>query len=184
MILMRKIVSLVRMKGMKRSTEFLKDCMADALLRLMKEKPFEKITIDEITKTAGVGRATYFRNFSGKNEVLTYKIVKLWHEWVEAHGIKKGKQFSLDNNVTFFEYNYSIKEELKLIYNAKMQSAIYDAFTKVIVREYEENSREFYKSNFYAYGLFGILEKWIERDFYESPEEMGIIARSVFEFDR
>lgn len=36
-------------------TTFLKDCITDALIEKMKEKPFEKITADEIVKTAGVG---------------------------------------------------------------------------------------------------------------------------------
>ena len=42
------------------------DKMGTALLALMKQKPFEKITADEIAAKAGVGRVTYFRNFSSK----------------------------------------------------------------------------------------------------------------------
>ena len=56
-----------------KTTEYLKECMADALLRAMKEKPIFKITVNEITENAGVNRSTWFRNFSVKNEAITFK---------------------------------------------------------------------------------------------------------------
>ncbi len=54
-----------------KTTDFLKECMADALLQAMKEKPFSKITVNGIAETAGVNRSTWFRNFSDKNEAIT-----------------------------------------------------------------------------------------------------------------
>lgn len=41
-----------------KTTDFLKECMADALLQVMKEKPFSKITVNEIADSAGVNRST------------------------------------------------------------------------------------------------------------------------------
>ena len=56
-------------------TEFLKECLSDALIRLMREKPFDKISINEMSKEAGFNRSTWFRNFTNKrptnkNQVL------------------------------------------------------------------------------------------------------------------
>ena len=31
-----------------KATDFLKECMADALIQKMQEKPFEKVTVNEI----------------------------------------------------------------------------------------------------------------------------------------
>lgn len=47
----------------KESTEFLKGCMSDALIKLMEDRSIEKITIKQITRLAGVGRSTWFRYF-------------------------------------------------------------------------------------------------------------------------
>ena len=58
--------------GAAKSNDYLKECIADAIIVLIKEKPIEKISIDEIVKKAGVGRATYFRSFSSKNEASTF----------------------------------------------------------------------------------------------------------------
>ena len=50
------------------TTDYLKECMGTALLELMKEKPIEKISIEEMTAKADVGRSTYFRYFKSKDE--------------------------------------------------------------------------------------------------------------------
>ena len=47
----------------KESTEFLKECMSDALIKLMEDRSIEKIAIKQITRLAGVGRSTWFRYF-------------------------------------------------------------------------------------------------------------------------
>lgn len=49
-----------------KATDFLKECMADALIQKMQEKPFEKVTVNEIADLAGVNRSTWFRNFKTK----------------------------------------------------------------------------------------------------------------------
>lgn len=89
------------MGGNSKTTMFLKECLADALIKLLHIKPMEKITIPEIAETAAVGRTTYFRNFTTKNEMLTFKLVRLWDRWAEEHGIIERKRFTLDNAVDF-----------------------------------------------------------------------------------
>ena len=60
------------------TTDYLKECMGTALLELMGEKPLEKISIEEMTAKADVGRSTYFRYFKNKEEVLSFKLLCLW----------------------------------------------------------------------------------------------------------
>ena len=55
------------------TTDYLKECMGTALLELMKEKPIEKISIEEMTAKADVGRSTYFRYFKSKDEFCLSK---------------------------------------------------------------------------------------------------------------
>lgn len=90
------------MGGNLKTTEFLKECLADALIKLLKEKPIEKITIPEISELSGVGRTTYFRNFTSKNEMLTFKFVQLWNRWAEDQELIERKDFSVNNALSFF----------------------------------------------------------------------------------
>lgn len=52
----KKALRVTKMSKKNKSAEFRNDCIADALLQLMEEKPIEKITAQEITDLAGVGR--------------------------------------------------------------------------------------------------------------------------------
>ena len=61
-----------------RASGFLKECMADALIQLMPQKEFSRITVNEIATAAGVNRSTWFRHFETKNDALTFKLVQLW----------------------------------------------------------------------------------------------------------
>ena len=48
------------------SSEYTKHYIALALFKLMEKMDFKDITITEIVKKAGVGRATFYRNFPDK----------------------------------------------------------------------------------------------------------------------
>ncbi len=159
--------------GNAKTTEFLKECLADALVKLLKNKPIEKITVPEIVETADVGRTTFFRNFSSKNEVITFKLIKIWEHWADEHNITERHKFTLDNAKEFFEFNYSIKDLLLLLYQRNLQPMVYDAFYKVMMPQYGANAQECYESRFYSYGLFGLLDEWVKRGFFESPEQMA-----------
>lgn len=152
---------------------FLKDCLADALIGKMKEKPFEKITVDEIVKAAGVGRATYFRHFSSKLEVLTYKIIRFWEVNAEKRNMQERRKFDINNAIDFFEINYEMKDVLTVIYAAGLQSALMDAFYKIMVASDCVEPFERYRDRFYSGGLFGALDEWIRNDFKGTPREMA-----------
>ena len=85
-----------------KTTDFLKECMADALLKLMKDKDIDKVTVTEITSLAGVGRSTWFRHFTTKSEALTFKLVALWRRWSEERNIAERQRFNLENSRDFF----------------------------------------------------------------------------------
>lgn len=151
------------------------------MIRLMREKPFEKISIQEIAKKSGVGRATWFRNYNGKNEALTFKLIVLWNRWSDEHNISVRDRFTLKNSKDFFEFNFEIRCIVQTIYSANMQSAVYDAFYQVMMPQYGANAEECYKARFYSYGLFGLLDEWVKRGFKETPDEMVRIFYTVMD---
>lgn len=165
--------------GNAKTTEFLKECLADALIKLLKTKPIEKITVPEIAQTADVGRTTFFRNFTTKTEVITYKLIRLWERWAEAHNLIERSKFTLDNAIDFFEFNYAIKDLLVLIYHRDLQPMVYDAFYKVMMPQFGADAQECYESRFYSYGLFGLLDEWIKRGFNETPKQMAVMIKKI-----
>ena len=153
-----------------RTNLFLKECLADALIKLLETRPLDKITIPEIAELAGVGRTTYFRNFRSKEEMLTFKFLRLWDRWADDHQLRNRNTFQFENVQSFFEFNYSIRPLLELIYRRGLQSSLASAFHSYMTPDLSTQDR--YRISFYSYGLYGLLEEWITGGFRESPEEM------------
>ena len=166
-----------------KTTLFLKECLADALIQLLETKPIEKITVPEIASLAGVGRTTYFRNFSSKREMLSFKLTLLWERWTDEHNTPK-RSYEPENALDFFRFNYSIRPLLSLMYSRDLQTALYGAFGIYLAPLHDSDLQECYESSFYSYGLFGLLDEWIAREFRETPEQMARIVREMFETKR
>ena len=49
--------------------EVVENSLTQALFELMNRKPFSEITVTELVNHAGVGRATYYRNYTSKEEI-------------------------------------------------------------------------------------------------------------------
>ena len=165
---------------MSKSNDYLKECIADALLLLLKEKPIEKITVNELVAKAGVGRVTYFRSFSNKSEAITFKFIKMWEQYAELNDIKIRDRFDLDNALHFFQYNLSIRHILTLVYKAGQQEAIHESFYRIMTPpDRGDDILTAYREKFYAHGLYGLLDEWIKRDFQETPEEMAELLHDI-----
>lgn len=162
-----------------RTTDFLKECMSDSLLKLMKSKEFSKITVEEITAGAGVNRSTWFRNYSTKNEALTFKLVQTWNRWAEDHGLQAYHKYTIENAKDFFQFNYENRSLLGRIWSADLQSVIYDAFYYIMMPQFGADAEECYRSRFYSYALFGLMDEWVKRDFREMPHEMTAIFQKL-----
>ncbi|MGK4468377.1 TetR/AcrR family transcriptional regulator [Mammaliicoccus sciuri] len=72
----------------------------EALLELMHDIEFKKITIKEITQKAEVDRSTFYRNFGTKEDVLNQYIEKLTLVYVEQ--LQKIEDISMDKVAEVF----------------------------------------------------------------------------------
>lgn len=162
-----------------KSTDFLKECIADSLLGLMQQKPYDKISLQEITQNAGVGRATYYRNFSSKSEILTFKLVRMWQRWAQEHQLDGKGRYTLRNAADFFGFCYSIRDIHRTICQAGMQSAAYEAFYQILMPLCGPSTEDSYRFRFFCYGVYGLLDEWAKRDYRESPREMTDIFYNI-----
>lgn len=53
------------------ANQITRECLFEALLILMNKKPFDKITVSELVKRAGVSRTTFYRNYSSIEQIIT-----------------------------------------------------------------------------------------------------------------
>ena len=164
----------------KNSSDFLKECIADALFILLRTKSIESITVREITELANVSRITYYRNFTSKENVIEFKLDKLMTEWIEKQPQKESAS-AHELSIRFFQFFYSIRDIVQTLIRANLSLLL---LNRLILKFNDINtadSSEYYRQIFISFGLCGIILSWMDTGMKESPEEMGrIISRKFF----
>ena len=171
---------------MRRTTatpEYLKESMGTALLELMKEKTLEKITIEEMTAKADVGRSTYFRYFKSKEEVLAFKLAALYRSSF-VHNIGPVDTVSELMGIIekFFSFWLSIQGTVDQIVAPGHFDVLSMAYSQ-IMGDMQFSTEQEYVNRFVLSGLFGVHYGWVLNGYRETPEELaGAIVHKVFRF--
>ena len=163
------------MGKIRQSSKYLKQHIEDMLFKLLLEKSYSDIDVIELCDKAYVGRTSFYRYFKDLDDVILYAFIRMWDEWCNIHNVKVRDRFTLDNAVTFFEYNLSIKNRLDLVYRNNLEHVLLKSFEDIMIENGEHN----YESRFYGYGLFSMLKEWWLRNFKETPNEMANIIIKI-----
>lgn len=160
----------------KEINQIVKEAIAQSIFLLMDEKPFSEITITEIIQRAGVARASFYRNFSYKEEAISYYL------------IEKMKQFKLQNKQSGIKiYHYEAilntmqfvvkyKKELRSLFNAGLSQILLESINSYLFEVYPiQSDNEAEKYILYSYGgsLFNIIYHWVSSGLHESAEEIA-----------
>ncbi len=159
------------------TTDYLKECMGTALLEMMEDTPLEKISIEDMTARADVGRSTYFRYFKSKEEVLSFKLLCLWKRFSQERGGDGIAQVSRESIQSLFEFCLSIRPVFELLYATGHQDVILDFYLQgaaPIIAQADASTHYFIQ--FITFGLFGLMNAWVLRGYRETPEEMAQIV--------
>ncbi len=161
------------------TSEFLKDCMAAAVIRLLVQWPLDKIQVKQICDASGYHRASWFRAFRSKSEAVTYHMVRLWQLYSKRHGLEGHDDWVIDNAESFFQYNYEIRDTLRLLYRRGLMKELADSFTATLHDHHITDPDRAYRTAMFAFSLYGILREWIIRDFDQPPAVMARILRET-----
>lgn len=155
-----------------------KNQIVNGLFLLLQSKPFSAVTISELVSVANVARASYYRNFNTKEEILDYYFQSLR---LQRH-LKQDQDVPLDSEhfdqgfEDAFKLFLNEKQRMILLFNNGLSSYIYDwSLDQVIavVGSMPANSPERYRINFFAGSIFSVLSEWLLSGTRESPREMS-----------
>ena len=152
--------------------------LGEALIELMKTESIEKITADELTARAGLGRATYFRNFRTKDEVLTAYIVLRWRVFEKEHRLTEYRIDEPYRVQRYFEFCYSMREINDVIFAQGRVNAILGAYEIILPDRDLEESTDTFARAYMAYGLYGVFLKWAKSGYSQTPREMADVVLS------
>lgn len=164
--------------------EYSKFYIVQALFKLMNEYEYEKIGVTDITNKAGVGRATFYRHFKRKEDVLFYYFEHNRKSFMFGQRFYprcKSDYVKLVTNVlTLFKQN---KEPIKLIRKARLEYIYLDYLNKNFVAMFENDYPGAKKHTPYIYSgmLFNVSMAWLDEDCSEPVEKLSeLIVNSIY----
>ncbi len=178
-----------------------------ALVSLLKEKPFEYITVSEICLKAGVNRSTFYLHYETIGDLLEETTRYLLDDFL-SYFTSDVKSVSLNlkgcelDNLIFIHEKYLnpyltyIKENKEIFFTALVNIKTFD-FEKVHQRLFEniynpifdrfgypENIRN-YVVMYYLNGINAIILEWLKADCDKSIEEIiKIITICIYGFKK
>ncbi len=156
--------------------EFSKHNLQEAILILMKEKPFDKITITELCKKAGVSRMAFYKNYHDTEELLLDIFIDGNTEMIEEIG-------SPFRNTTGYEWFYTMfcvieqySEMLQLLFDAGFQYKYLTVVNELVLHNPAIENKDKYKRLIWTGAIVNVLIEWVEGGMVEPKEEMAKIC--------
>ncbi len=78
-------------------------CLMNAMLELIKEKTFDQITVNELCERALVGRGTFYKHFSDKNEFFIFILNEMLEHYLLEAEEKTDPENPCYYYIAFFE---------------------------------------------------------------------------------
>lgn len=143
--------------------------LTNALITLLKEKPMADISISELCDLATVGRASFYRNFETKENILKAYISQHF-----ANEVQSSEETSLSKMIRqVFSHFENHSDFYKTISQRGLVYLLKDIITEICGLSPNCPKLEAYSKAFAAYSLYGWIEVWFERGMQESAEEMA-----------
>ena len=166
------------MRRKNTTTEMMMGYMCSALLELMLEKDYAKISIGEIAKKAGVDRSSYYRHFKSKEDIISFFFDMVLKESLDGFTNLSSIDFTLYIHSIYMAF-YNYKKEVLLIYHSNLSSLLLDVLSKRF--QFSEIAIEFpltkqYELSYIIGGIYNNLIFWMSRDMNETPDELTEIS--------
>jgi len=156
-----------------------KRALEASLKNLLKQKPLDKITINDIAEDCGINRMTFYYHFKSIYDLVEWSCVedatkalegkKTYDTWQE--GFLQIFQAVHDNKPFIMNVYRSVSREQVEIYLYKLT---YDLMLGVVEEKAvgmavkDEDKR--FIADFYKYAFVGLMLDWIKNDMKEDPQ--------------
>ena len=164
--------------------EYTRHYIVQALFKLMSSYDYEKISVTDIAEKAGVGRATFYRYFKRKEDVIIYYFEHHTKEFIYGQRFyprcKEDYIKTVKSVLTMFKQNI---EPFALIRKARLEYIYLDylnnTFTKKFESEYPDTHS--YAPYLYAGMLFNVSMAWLDNDCKEDIDAIAeLIVNAIY----
>lgn len=154
--------------------EITKRSIIEAFLLLLQNQPYEKISISDIVKKAGVARVSYYRNFDSKESIITAYLNSIFKMDEEVDNQYLTKQGLINKLRKQYQIYYENRKFLKLLERNNLLHLLYEHIYEHSTSTIDK--MEFYQNElqipYFSGSAYGILLYWIKTDFALSIDEV------------
>ncbi len=163
-----------------------KQILKDALIDLIVTRSFACITVKDMIEKADYNRATFYRHYSCKEDILRELMEEKQRGFTDAFQapFKNKRIIQLPSltasDLPLFKYILENANFYRLLKTPKQLPGLQDKMMDTIVTLCRESVTHFHSPQsrinndlmitFRAYGLFGLIREWILSDFEATPE--------------
>ena len=170
----------LRMSNLE-SHQLTKECIQTALLYLMGETTFEKITVTDIIRRAGVSRAGFYRNYASKEEVLDEIADRAFAKFHTIFDVRSDIPEASGFIRILLSEVQKHSDAFRLLLHANVPRE-YILKTMTFFEQFitYNTPMEHYRAIALSTALKQVTLKWFENGMQETPEEMAEFFCSLF----
>lgn len=152
--------------------------ITDALFELMHDKRIEDITITELIRTAGVARASFYRNYTSKTQVLTALTEDVLQKFLCGKDAAEIDCMTYEHVRHSFEFFKEYGRYVLDMYRSGFAALLVDELNKLheaVMGEMSAKSVDRYTVYMYIGAMFDTALKWLESGAKESAEDVAAV---------
>lgn len=168
--------------------EYTKHYIVQALFKLMNENEYDKISVIDIVNKAGVGRATFYRHFKKKEDIIIYFFEHNRKDFIaNQHYYPRCKE---DYIAIVKDSLYKFKEKkevFKLLRKAHLESLYLDYLNQNYLALFSKDypNKHPFEPLIYSGMLFNISIAWLDHDCQEDINELAfLIVDKIYKNDK
>lgn len=155
-----------------------KQALAESIKALMTAKPLDKITVREIAEHCGTTRATFYRNFKDKYDLVNWYFDLIVQKTIKQMGISLTLQEALIQKFTYMleDRTFFISAFSSIDYNNLMDydyKCISEFYHSVAHANGKVTDEIHFLLEFYCHGSMEMTAHWVKEGMKRSPEEMA-----------
>ena len=176
--------SVERLAGLRKHSEEINKLVVEslqgALLQLIGKLPYERITVTELCKKAGVSRMAFYGNFSCKDDIFKRIVSDLQTEMLVRIGSPFRQTLSLDWYISLFLFVKEKSNILQPIFRAGYQDKYLKLVNSIVLRHKDLQPNETYLRLLWSGGVVNSVVYWLVNGMTETPEQMAQYCQLCF----
>ena len=170
------------------------DQIANTLLALMKEKPYDEISVSELCRCAGISRQTFYSLYQSKENVVI-RILQNYYCYMPAEHLPENEHDPGDQSLNscrmevfcrdYCRYLTDHADFIHLLVENNITHLLYDSIYEsmhecgCLLGKLEAEQRS-YSAGFIASGFVGIAKVYVERNCEDGADELADTLISLF----